>query len=112
MSLTEKQLGQVRPSGTSATSIYSPATSSITGIVLCIKVCNTSTSSAKFSIYQDDDGSDYDETTALHFEQTLAAKSSVTFNDWLPMNDANGNLAVQTDTGDALTLTVWGTEKQ
>lgn len=110
MAIQEKQLGQLRPSGTTATSIYSPAAST-TAIIKNIVICNTSSTSAKFSIYLDDDGSTYSENTALSFEQSIPAKTTVVpFEGFFPMNNENGNLAVQTDSANALTFTVSGAE--
>jgi hypothetical protein len=110
MAIQEKQLGQSRPSGTTAESIYSPGTS-VTAIIKNIVICNTSTSSAKFSIYIDDDGSTYSENTAMSFEQAIAGKTTVVpFEGFFPMNNENGNIAVQTDVANALTFTVSGAE--
>lgn len=107
MAHTLKQLGQSRPSGTSAGSLYSPSSGEET-VVHNIIVCNTSTSSAKYSIYIDDDGTTYDQSTALFYEVDLAAKASVAIEVKLCMNNSNGNLAVQTDTASALTFTANG----
>ena len=109
MAIQEKQLGQLRMTSTSAESVYSPSAST-TGIVLQINICNTSTGAVTYSIYQDDDGSTYSENTALHFEQPIAAKTTIKINGWYPMNNVNGNLAAQTSSANALTITVSGTE--
>jgi hypothetical protein len=107
--IQEKQLGQLRMTSTSAESVYSPA-ANVTGIVLQINICNTTGTAAVYSIYQDDDGSTYSENTALHFEQPIAANTTIQIRGWYPMNNANGNLAAETDTANALTVTVHGSE--
>lgn len=110
MAIQEKELGQLRPSTTTATSIYSPA-SGVTAIIKNIVICNTSNGSVKFSIYKDNDGSTYSENTALHFEQAISAKTTIVpLEGFFPMNDSNGNWAVQTDTNNALTFTLHGAE--
>ena len=107
--IQEKQLGQLRMASTSEESVYSPA-ANVTGIVLQINICNTTSSAAVYSIYQDDDGSTYSENTALHFEQPIAANTTIQIKGWYPMNNINGNLAAKTDTANAITVTVHGTE--
>jgi len=110
-----KQLGQLRPSDTTVASVYSPGTD-VVAQIWAIVVCNTSGGTATYQVFHDEDGTTYDETTALFFNVDLAMKLSavLTFgiNDaggiW--MNDSTGNLAVQTGTGNALTFTVYGEE--
>lgn len=108
--LIEKEFGQLRMTSTSAESIYSPAVN-VTGIILQINICNTTASAVVYSIYQDNNGSTYDAGTSLHFEQSIAAKTTIQIKGWYPMNNSSGNLAAQTDTANALTVTVHGTEK-
>lgn len=106
-----KQLGQSRPNLTTAASLYSPAAS--VEAAFRILICNTTAASAKYSIYLDDDGTTYDETTALAFSQDIGANETISFppsNDKIVMNNSSGNLAVQTDTADALTFTILGEE--
>jgi hypothetical protein len=104
-----KQLNQLRPANTNAVSIHSPTANTHTHVTT-ITVCNTTAGGAKFRIFLDDDGTTYDQTTALYYDITLAANSTQTFEFQKPifMNDSNGNLAVRTDTASALTFTVWG----
>lgn len=111
MALQEKQLGQLRPANTTAASIYSPAIST-TAIIKTIVVCCTSTSSGakQFRIFLDDDGTTYDESTALYYDVNISNRETVTINTFIAMDDSSGNLAVRTDTADALTFTVFGAE--
>lgn len=108
--ITEKQLGQQRPAtGGSAVSLYSPGAST-TGIIKSLTVCNQSGASATYRIYVDDDGTTYDQTTALFYDVTIDANETHVLSVYWPMNDATGNLAVESDTNNALTFTAFGLE--
>ena len=109
MAMYNTQLGQSRPSGTTAASIYSPAASTQT-IVSHVIIANTSGAAATFRLFHDDDGTTYDETTALAWDVAIAADETVTFDTAIAMADSSGNLAVRTDTADALTFTAYGME--
>ena len=109
MALQEKQLGQARENSTSAVSVYSPA-SSTTAIIKNIMVTNTSAAAADVSIYVDDDGTTYDETTAIMWESEISAGETITLDSFIAMNDSDGNLAYQSSVANALTITVFGAE--
>lgn len=104
-----EQLAQTRPSNTTAASAY---TASLVTEITCIVVCNTTGSAAAFSIYHDDDGSTFDQTTALHYAQAIAANDTVYITLDAPgaglFIKPDGQLGVQTDTNSALTFTVYG----
>jgi hypothetical protein len=107
-----RQLAQSRPSGTGAASIIAKADGKkviITGII----VSNTTTGNATYSIYLDNDGTTYDQTTSLFYGVLLTANATdvVEFANGLPIDSGSaGNLAVQTNTGSALTFTIMGFE--
>lgn len=105
----EKQLGQLRPVNTIAASLYSPG-ASITAIITTIVICNTTASEAKFRIFLDDDGTTYDQTTALFYDITLAGNATVQIDTYYVIDNSLGNLAVRTDTNNALTFTGFGAE--
>ena len=109
-----KQLAQARPSGTDPVSIYTPG-SNKSAKITSIYVANTTGSSVTFSIFHDDDGTTYDESTALFFNQALAANTTREINSFsdfgLFMNNGAGNLAVESNTGSALTFTLYGVEE-
>ena len=109
MAHTIKQLAQSAPAGTSIASIYSPGASTET-VIHNINICNTTATAATFQICVDDDGTTYDATTALHWNQSIPAKTTVTLEKKICMNNSAGNLAVQTGTANALTFTVNGEE--
>ncbi len=105
-----KQLGQSRPSGTTAVSIYSPP-ASVTGNILTIFICNnTSGTAADYTLYHDNDGATYDETTMIHPPVNLNPGEVIEVNTWIPMDDSSGNLAVKTSVANAITFTVYGVE--
>ena len=113
--ITGKQLAQVRPANTTAVSAYSTDPSVRTEI-LHILICNTTASAATFRLFHDEDGSTYDETTALYWDNPINANASVS----IPYEEGQGlwlvnsasNFAVRTGTNSALTFTVYGKEHQ
>lgn len=109
MAFQETQLGQLRPADANPASLYSPAAST-TAILKTLTVCNTSGAVAAFRIFQDINGSTYDETTAMFWDIGIAADETVQLDGFYPMDDATGNLGVRSSVGDALTFTVWGAE--
>ena len=104
-----KQLGQAAPANTTAVSIYSPA-SGINAILKTLVIANNTASAVKYRVFHDDDGTTYDESTALFYDVELNANST----DVIPLNagisDSDGNIAVRTETADALTFTLYGSE--
>lgn len=109
MALQEKQLAQARPSGTSAVSIYSPA-SGVTAIIKNITVCNTTGNNVTFSIFHHDTGTTYDQSTALYYTVTIEKNSTIVLPAYMAMNNPLGHLAVQSSVGNALTFTAYGAE--
>lgn len=109
MASTSKQLGQLTPANTTAVSIYSPGASTQT-IGMMMWVCNNSATLRKFSIYQDDTGSVVGDAKALFRDTEIAARTTQV-HPVGPMNDATGNISVDTDDNtSALTFTLNGTE--
>jgi len=106
---TIKQLGQLRPANTTATSIYSPA-SGVNTDVKTLVVCNQTAASADYRVFHDDNGTTYDETTALFYDVTLSANATDILPLHIGMDDDSGNIAVRTDTNNALTFTLYGGE--
>lgn len=109
MAFQEKQIAQIRPTVTTPIQAYSPAVG-VTGIIKFFTVANTSNGARRFSIYLDDDGTTFDEDTALFFEISLARQSTFLLSVWWPMNNPVGNLAVQTSAANDLTFTFHGAE--
>ena len=103
-----KQLGQLRPSEITAVSLYSPPVGD--NVVHSIIVCNTSDSEATYSIFVDDNGEVYNETTAIFWEAALPANTSDVLEVKICMNDETGSLGVKTGSINALTFTAFGEE--
>ncbi len=104
-----KQLGQLRPANTTAASIYSPGASTET-IVKSIIVSNVGGNDAMFRIFHDDDGTTYDEDTALFWDIQLFKETTQIIEINLMMDDSTGNLAVETDMADGINFTCYGSE--
>ena len=109
MAFQEKQLGQHRINNTTATSLYSPA-AGVTAVIKAVLVCNQSGAAATFRIFVDDNGTTFDETTALYWDVTIAADTTVQIDTFWAMNDSTGNLATRTSVANALTFTAFGAE--
>lgn len=78
----------------------------ITKIVVCETAGNTPT----FRIFLDNDGTTYDQTTALYYDTVLTAKGTITITgDWW-MDKSAGNLAVRSSATSEITFTVFGAE--
>ena len=105
-----KVLAQLRPADTNAASLYSPPDNRTVEITALL-VCNQSGSAATFRIFLDDDGTTYDQTTALYYDVPLGADLTweITVKGWGMIVTA-GNLAVRSSVGNALTFTLFGKE--
>lgn len=110
MTITEKMLGQARENSTNAVSVYFLPNASTKAIIKTITLCNTSLSSANFSIYRDNDGTTYDESTAKYLDVSLASKATLLIDTYWAMNNASGNFAYKTSVANAITITLDGAE--
>lgn len=104
------QLGQARENSTSAVSVVTPPTGHKHKIETII-LCNQSGAAATFRIFFDNDGTTYDQTTALYYDADLPADSTltITFDKGLYLNNG-GNLAYRSSVANAITITVFGEE--
>lgn len=108
MNVSGFQVAQARPAG----SILPVFTASVASEITKIVICNTTGTAANASLYHDDNGSTFDQTTALLYAKPIPA------NDFLIIDAQAGNggisiqkagqLAVQTGTSNALTFTFYG----
>ncbi len=110
MATTLKQLNQLRPANTTAASLYSTSVG-VNAVVKSLIICNTSGSAAKARVFHDDDGTTYDETTALAWDINVPADTTVSLELFIAMEDDDGNLAVRTNAANALTFTAYGSEQ-
>lgn len=110
MGFVVKQLGQARDNDTSAHSIYSPA-SGVQATVRLIEICNTTGTAANISIFHDDNGTTYDQSTSLMYQQSIPANTTIQKTGQYGMDDPTGNFAYQQGTANAITVTIYGSEK-
>ena len=111
MAQTGKNLGQSRPSGTSATQVYSPAAGTTT-FVRSVSMANTTGTAAQATVYIDINGSTYD-ADSMVFTRSISANDTVIANIDQPgivMDDRDGNIAVKQGTGNAVCFTISGIE--
>jgi hypothetical protein len=106
------QLAQIRPSASASTAFVATLRSEITQIV----VCNTTASAATFSIYHDDNGTTYDQSTALFYSAPIDGNTTVQV-----ISDAIGSglmmargaaLGVKPSVDLALTFTLYGVTEE
>jgi len=109
VALTEKQLGQLRPANTTAASLYSPGVN-VTTIISTIVICNTSGAAATCRLFHDDDGTTYDQTTALMYDTPVPTEEPLVWDRVLAMDDFDGNIGVRSSVNNALTFTAYGAE--
>lgn len=105
----EKQLGQARDNDTDAHSVYSPG-AKVTAIITTIVLANTSDSTAAIRVFIDDDGTTYNQTTAIAYDILIARGASEIIMGFFPMSNPSGNLAYQQGTANAITITAFGVE--
>ena len=105
--MTETYLGQGRYADANNHSIYSPAANTIV-VVTTIVVCETSGNADSYRIFHDNDGSTYDQSTALYYDKAINANDTHIIHPKIIMDDSSGNLAVRNATADRLTFTVYG----
>ena len=105
--LAEQVLAQARENSTNAVSVYSPSADEI-AIIKTIVLCNTSAATATFRLFLDNDGTTYDQGTALAYDVTLNVGQSQFFHTFLAMNNAAGNFAYRSSVANAITITLSG----
>jgi hypothetical protein len=107
------QLAQVRPANTSTASAF---TATLATEITLIAICNTTGTAANASIFHDDDGSTFDQTTALLYAKSIAANTT----EWIRAGSEgsgitvapSGQIGVQSGTNSALTFTFYGVTEQ
>jgi hypothetical protein len=107
----ERPLGQTRPPTLNTpVSIFSPV-NGVRAVTRSLFISNVAAGgkAAKYSVYLDHDGATFDDTTALARSVSLNAGTTDIFPLWLPMDNAAGNLAVETnDVANELNFTLFG----
>jgi hypothetical protein len=106
------QLGQLRPANTTAASIYTPGTGR-RGVITSLIVCNVTAGAVTFRVFHDDNGTTYDETSALVFDVALPAATTIELGTNVAAGWAvapTGNFAVRTSSASAINFTAYGYE--
>lgn len=109
MTFQEKQLGQARETSINPVSVYSPG-AGITALIRTIVIANTTDSPVLYRLFIDDDGTTYDESTALDWDVQIPANGKAQIDGYFPMNNSSGNLAYRSSVANTLTITVFGAE--
>ena len=108
MAFQEKQLGQARENSTNAVSVYSPTSG--TTVIKSIFLANTSGADATFRLFVDDDGTTYDQSTAIAYDVDILADQMVEIDCFIAMNNTSGNFAYRSSVANAITITLFGAE--
>lgn len=100
-------LNALRPAAVVAETIFSPRTGE-TVLLVSLYVCNLSAVDIEYSVYFDNEGTTYDETTALAFNTDIRANTTEIIELQIPMGNSDGNLAVQTSSANDINFTLFG----
>ena len=103
-------LAQIRPANTTAATAVtgSVQNTEITRIV----ICNTTGTAATFRLFHDDDGSTYDQGSALYYDKSIAANDTFEWANESGMSGIaiakDGTLGIRSGTADALNFSIYG----
>lgn len=108
-------IGQLRPADTAAATLVS-APAAARGVrlsVVRIVACNVSGAAATIRIFHDDDGTTYDQTTALYYDAPLGPGQSMEILAYSPSGGLGvapgGSIGCRSSVGSAVTFTAYGT---
>lgn len=108
MASTYKVLGQVRPSTTNATDLYTvPSGGQV--VVSTLTVTNLTASTVKYDIYIGVDGAAASEANALVYQANVTPNATVTITVGLTA-DAGDKIIVDSSVSNALTFQAFGLE--
>jgi hypothetical protein len=109
MAVSVKMLGQLRPADTTAAALYTKAQDSKVWLDQLF-ICNTTANTPSYRVCIDEDGSTYDETTALYWDVLHVGNTTVVVDLHAYLDTANGSIGVRTSAGNELTFTLFGEE--
>ncbi len=92
---------------TAVTSAYSPSAGE-TAIIKQLTICNHESSQQAWSLWIDNDGSDYDDDSVKYEDIAIAANTTVLIDCFYPMNNVDGNLAIKADVNSKITISAHG----
>lgn len=105
------QLGQARDStGDTATTVYT-VPSNVRATNLIMTIANTTATADDYRIFQDDNGTTADASTALFYDVAIAANTTIRVSLG-PMSTATGTIRVSSSTANAITFTLHGSEER
>lgn len=105
MAIDYTQVSQTRVANTSPVSIYQSGPAET--VQIFAKFTNVSTGTAYLRIFHDQNGSTYDQSTALLYDFKLLPGELFELNHVF-INNASGNLAYRSSVASAITATVYG----
>lgn len=105
MTVDYTQLTQYRVANTSPLSIYQSGPAET--VQIFAKFANVSSTPAFLSIFHDQNGSTYDQSTALVYDLKIMPGELFEL-DHVFVNNASGNLAYRSSVASAITATVYG----
>lgn len=105
MTISYTQYDQIRENSTNATAIFA-LTASMRQAQIYLKVANVTNQSALVRIYHDDDGTTYDESTAIVWDLKITPGEFLEV-DHLFVNNSSGRVAYRSSVANALTVTVY-----
>jgi hypothetical protein len=108
-------LAQIRPVGTTAVTLLTVPTGGrgVRYAISRIQVANTSAGAATWRLFHDDDGTTYDETTALFWDSSVSVGQVASNQAVSPFSaifmKPGATLGFRSSVGNALTVSVYGT---
>lgn len=105
MTISYLQYDQIRENSTSATAIF-VLNAAMRQAQLYLKIANVTNQSALVSVYHDNSGSTYDESTAIIWDLKITPGEFLEV-DHLFVNNSSGRVAYQSSVANALTATVY-----
>jgi len=100
-------LAQSRPANTSAASLFAPNYDDSVEIGT-LHICNVTGSSVDVSVFHDQDGTTFDQSTALIYQYPLAANGWIDIDSLVGEWSNAGNIGIQVGTADAVNFTLYG----
>jgi len=106
MTFTEKKLGQTQPTSTSNVTLFTATTRTV---VKSIRICNTTSSDAKFKLYVVDSGDSASVSNAIYYDLNIPNNQTIGDDGYLVLENGD-SIVVQTETANTITFTINGAE--
>jgi len=103
------QLAQVRLASATASTVF---TAVLRTELTRVQIVNVTAANETFRLYHDDDGTTYDESTALYWDEAIsgnrALQVDIAIEDGGILIDRGGSIGFRPNTNNALTVTIYG----